>query len=113
MKICPAPNRKAFPQRHGIDMWTSDKEFRRKARSAKIHKLEQKLTSAKEPWQCLNIMMGRAPNLQWLTAWTPFPWKSNLTASSASSTAAAHQPTGPSPAQFTPPTNESLWMNSW
>ena len=76
-------------------------KFRRKAKMAKINykdKVEHKLTSgnAREAWQGLNIMMGRAPNLQGSTAQTLPLLQSNLTTSSAGTTTAVYQQAGPS-----------------
>lgn len=60
MKICLV--QKKFSERRQAQ----EKEFRRRAKIAKIHYKnngEQKLTSgnAREAWQGLNIMVGRAP----------------------------------------------------
>ena len=65
MKICLVQKKKAFLQGDKLRLRELEKEFRKMAKLAKIHyknKVEQILTSgnAREAWQGLNIMMGRA-----------------------------------------------------
>ena len=66
IKICLVQKKKAFPEGDKPRVRELEKEFRMKAKLAKIdykNKVEQKLISGnvREAWQGLNIMMGRAP----------------------------------------------------
>lgn len=65
MKHCLVQKKKAFLQGDKLRVRELEKEFRRKAKLAKIHfkdKVEKKLTSgnAREAWQGLNTMMGQS-----------------------------------------------------
>lgn len=66
MKICLVLKKKAFLEGDTLRVRELQKEFRRKAKMAKIHykdKVEQKLNSGnvRMAWQGLNTMIGRTP----------------------------------------------------
>ncbi len=74
MKSCLVDKKKAFLQGDKVRMRELQKEFKRKAKLAKVRykdEVEKKLTSgnAREAWQGLNIMMGRATKPV-MAAWT-------------------------------------------